>query len=729
MKKIVLQISGMTCSACSSGLEKYLKKQKGIDSASVNLILSTATITYENISVKTIEHYIEEAGFKSEGEFKSIKHTENRKSKKRNLIGMGLLLVLFYLIVMGPMLGLPKFPYISMDNPKPYVSFSFIISLFFLFYGFDILKMGIKNVLHRIPNMDSLVFFSVFFSFSYSIYGMIQIFLENFSYVHHLYFEAICMVIYFIKLGRYLEGISKDKTKDAIRELVQVTPKYAIKKDGNGEKQVSIDEVNMGDILIARIGEKIAVDGEITKGKTYVDESFLTGESKPVLKTKGDKVIAGSINYEEVVEYKAVKIGKSSTISEIVNLVVEATNSKSKTQKIADKLSSYFVPFVFLFAFLTCGMQLMIGLSFEEVFLHFITIFVVACPCALGLAVPLVVVVENSKCARLGLFLRNSEVLEKAKHIDTIVFDKTGTLTYGKLKVHKCYNYLSIKEKDLLNLVANIESFSTHPIHNAFAITKKLNVTHFKNYEGMGISGEILHNTYYIGNEKLLDKRKIKEKHKKDCEKLLQEGCSILYVVENEHVIGLIGVKDIVREEAKDIVKLFYQEGIEVVMLTGDHEITANIIASELGIKKVVANCLPKEKAEFIEKLVHNGHKVIMVGDGLNDAPALVSATIGISVNDGTDVAHDASEVILMNNNSKTILDFLHISKEAVRVMYENLVWAFLYNLIMLPIAIGLLEPLGIKMNPAFGSLAMVLSSLTVTINALRLNRKEGKKK
>ena len=718
MKKIVLQISGMTCSACSQGLEKYLNKQKGIQESSVNLILSIATIHYENISRKTIEHYIEEAGFKSEGEFQSIKHTENTKKKKRNLIGMGILLVLFYFIMMGSMVGLPKFPYINMDYPKLYVSFSFLVSLLFIIYGYEILKSGIKNIVHKMPNMDSLVFLSVFFSFIYSVYGMGQIFFGNSFYVHHLYFESICMVIYFIKLGRYLEGISKDKTKDAIRALVEVTPKFAIKKEGKIEKQISIDEVKTGDILIARIGEKIAVDGIITKGKTYVDESFLTGESKPVVKTKGNKVIAGSINYEEVVEYKAVKIGKSSTISEIVSLVVEATNSKTKTGRIADKLSSYFVPFVFLFAILACGIELMIGHAFQEVFLHFITIFVVACPCALGLAVPLVVVVENSKCARLGLFLRNSEVLEKAKNIDTIVFDKTGTLTYGKLKIHKCYNYLSIKETDLLNLVANIERFSTHPIHNAFEVTKKLNVTHFKNYEGMGISGKILHNTYFIGNEKLLDKLKIKEKHIEDYKKLLQEGCSILYVVENEHVIGLIGVKDIVREDMKEVVKSFYKEGKDVVMLTGDHEITAQIVAEEIGIKKVVASCLPKDKASFIDTLVHEGHKVIMVGDGLNDAPALVKSTIGISINDGTDVAHDASEVILMNNNSKIILDFIYISKEAVRVMYENLTWAFIYNLIMLPIAIGLLEPFGIKMNPSFASIAMVLSSLTVTLNA-----------
>lgn len=729
MKKIVLQISGMTCSACSSGLEKYLNKQQGIKSASVNLIMSIATITYENITIKKIEEYIEEAGFKSDGEFKSIKQKENTSSQKRNLIVMGILLLVFYLIVMGQMFFNYKVPYLNKEYPVLYTAFQFFISLLFIAYGYEILKSGIKNLLHKMPNMDSLVFFSVFFSFSYSIYSMIKIILNPTIPFPHLYFEAVCMVIYFIKLGRYLEGISKDKTKEAIRELVEVTPKYARIKMDENDKEITIDEVKVGDILVAKAKEKIAVDGSITSGKTYVDESFLTGESKPVLKTKGSRVIAGSINLSERIEYQAEKIGKSSTISEIVSLVVEATNTKTKTQKMADKLSGYFVPFVFLFAFLACGIQLFLKVPLEEVFLHFITVFVVACPCSLGLAVPLVVVVLNSKCAQIGLFIRNSEVVEKAHTIDTIVFDKTGTLTYGKLKVHKCFNYLSIKTEDLLNLVANIENFSIHPIHNAFNITKKLEVKEFKNYDGMGISGDVLHHTYYIGNEKLLAKLKINENHKKDYDTLVSEGCSILYVIEENHVIALIGVKDVIREDAKEVIPLLEQEGIEVYMLTGDNQETAKSIARELGIKNIVASCLPKEKAEFIENLAKKGRQVIMVGDGLNDAPALVKAKIGISVNDGTDVAHDASEVILMNNNIKTILDFLHMSKEAVRLIKQNLFWAFLYNLVMLPIAVGMLTPLGINMNPSFGSIAMVLSSLTVIVNALRLNKKERKNK
>ena len=394
----------------------------------------------------------------------------------------------------------------------------------------------------------------------------------------------------------------------------------------------------------------------------------------------------------------------------------------------ADKLSGYFVPFLFLFVFLICGRQLVNNKPFEEVFLHVVTIFSVACPCALGLAVPMVVMVENNKCAKKGIFIRNSEVLELAKNTDTIVFDKTGTLTYGKLMIDKYFNYLSIKDKDLLNLVANIEALSTHPIKNAFTITRKLSVENFKIYEGMGISGEVLNNTYYLGNEKLANKLKIKEKYTKDYESLVEQGCSIIYVIENNYVIGLIGIKDTIRKEIKEVIKECKKQKLAVILLSGDNKTTAEIIGNELGIDKIVANVLPKEKGEFIESLRKENHKVIMVGDGINDAPALVKATIGISVNDGTDVAHNASSVILMNNNLQNILDLINISKEAVRVMKQNLFWAFLYNMTMLPIAVGLIAPFGIKMNPMVASIAMALSSLTVVYNALRLNKK-GKKK
>ena len=723
MKKIVLKIGGMTCSACSSGLEKYLNKQEGVKEATVNLVLSIATITYENITVKDIERYIKEAGFTSLGEFKGIEDKVTNKNDKIKLIILGLLIIFMMYISMGNMLNLPSIPYLNHNYPLILSTTMLIITLIYLIYGLDIIKSGIKNLLHKMPNMDTLVMFSVIFSFLYSLYNYINILGGNNTLLHNLYFESTCMVIYFIKLGRVVEDSSKDKTKDAIRKLVQITPSYAVVKKNNKELKVTIDEVEVGDTLICKAGEKIAVDGIVTKGKTYVNESFITGESAPVLKEKGSTVIAGSISYDGLIEYKAKRIGRDSTISEIVKLVVESTNTKTKIQRIADKVSGIFVPVILIIAFLTFIIQLIIGLPLNEALIHMVTVLVVACPCALGLAVPLVVVVSNGICAKKGLFLRNSEVLEKARTIDTVVFDKTGTLTYGNLKIFKTYNYSNYKDNDLINIVSNIEKNSSHPISTAFKVKKKLVVTDFKTINGKGIKASVNNKEYYLGNNTLLKDLKIKDSHEEDYNTLINNGCSIIYVIEEGIVIGLIGVKDIVRDNIKDVIKKFNDNNIEVIMLTGDNEVTAKIIAGELGITKVISNVLPKKKASTIKDLVSKGRKVIMVGDGINDAPALVNSTIGISVNDGTDVAMDSANVILMNNDISNILDLIKISKKAYLIIKENLFWAFFYNLLMIPIAIGLLENYGISMSPMFASIAMTISSLTVVINSLRLSK------
>ena len=723
MKKIVLKIGGMTCSACSSGLEKYLNKQGGVKEATVNLVLSIATITYENITVKDIERYIKEAGFTSLGEFKGIEDKVTNKNDKIKLIILGLLIILMMYISMGNMLNLPSIPYLNHNYPLILSTTMLIITLVYLIYGLDIIKSGIKNLLHKMPNMDTLVMFSVIFSFLYSLYNYINILGGNNTLLHNLYFESTCMVIYFIKLGRVVEDSSKDKTKDAIRKLVQITPSYAVVKKNNKELKVTIDEVEVGDTLICKAGEKIAVDGIVTKGKTYVNESFITGESAPVLKEKGSTVIAGSISYDGLIEYKAKRIGRDSTISEIVKLVVESTNTKTKIQRIADKVSGIFVPVILIIAFLTFIIQLIIGLPLNEALIHMVTVLVVACPCALGLAVPLVVVVSNGICAKKGLFLRNSEVLEKARTIDTVVFDKTGTLTYGNLKIFKTYNYSNYKDNDLINIVSNIEKNSSHPISTAFKVKKKLVVTDFKTINGKGIKASVNNKEYYLGNNTLLKDLKIKDSHEEDYNILINNGCSIIYVIEEGIVIGLIGVKDIVRDNIKDVIKKFNDNNIEVIMLTRDNEVTGKIIAGELGITKVISNVLPKKKASTIKDLVSKGRKVIMVGDGINDAPALVNSTIGISVNDGTDVAMDSANVILMNNDISNILDLIKISKKAYLIIKENLFWAFFYNLLMIPIAIGLLENYGISMSPMFASIAMTISSLTVVINSLRLSK------
>ena len=723
MKKIVLRIGGMTCSACSSGLEKYLSRQEGISSASVNLVLSLATIEYENLSKKDLERFVKEAGFQSLGEFKGVEDLESKKEDKTKYIVLGILILIMMYLGMGEMLGLPTIPFLNMDYPVLLSSVFLLITIVYLIFGFDILKSGFTNLIHRMPNMDTLVLFSVFFSLAYSLFGYVQIILGNLSYMHHLYFESAAMVLYFVKLGRYIESFSKDQTKSAIRKLVQITPSKAIVKDGEKLTEVTIDEVSTGDTLVCRAGDKVAVDGTVTSGKTYVDESFITGESAPVLKTSGSKVIAGSICYDGYIEYSAEKIGKESTISEIVTMVVDATNTKSKVQKMADRISSYFVPIILAIAIVTFILSYLLGCSFSVSFTHFVTVLVVACPCALGLAVPLVVVVSNGLCAEKGLFLRNGEVLERAKTIDTIVLDKTGTLTQGKLRVYEFQNDSNLTDAEFLNVVANLESFSSHPIHTAFDVTKKLDVSHFEELSGMGILAKINDDEYYLGNHKILTRLKLKNRYQTKEDDYSKAGCSIIYVVQNKKLIGIIGVKDTVREESKEAIHEFMHRGIDVVMLTGDHEGVANQIAKEVGIRHVISDVLPKEKASYIEKLKQDGKHVIMVGDGINDAPALVASSIGISINQGTDVAMDSADVILMNNNLSNIIDFIDISKQSYHIIWQNLFWAFFYNALMIPIAAGLLLPLGITMNPMVASIAMTISSLTVVMNSLRLRR------
>lgn len=722
VRKIVLKIGGMTCSACSSGLEKFLGRQEGIKSVHVNLVLSIATIEYEKINKNDLECYIEDAGFKSLGEFKAIEEKEVNKADRLKLIFLGIFLLFMMYSSIGKMIGLPQVLFIN-HHPLVFSTFQFVLAVIFLWYGAHILRNGFKNLCHRIPNMDTLVMFSVLFSFLYSLYGYIHILLGNNEFLNKLYFEAICMVIYFIQLGRFIEDISKDKTKEAIEKLVQITPESAILKVGSKEKIITVDEVKKGDLLICRSGDKVAVDGIVVNGRTYVDESFITGESMPLLKEEGSTVIAGSVIYDGYIEYKAEKIGRESTLSEIIQLVIDATNTKSKIQKLSDRICGYFVPMIFFIAILTFFIQLMFGISVEKALIHMVTILVVACPCSLGLAIPLVVVVSNGLCAKKGVFLKDSEVLEKARRIDTVIFDKTGTLTLGKPNIFKVFNYSKYKDKEMLDIVANVEKCSSHPISRAFNIHQAIAVNDFKTLTGIGVYGKIKNKKYYIGNDKILSKLKINCSNQGDTHYLVQNGCSILYVVENKQVIGLIGVRDVVREKLKDVIQKFDQNNIEVIMLTGDHHKTAEIISRELGIHQVIANVLPKMKASYIKNLINQGKKVIMVGDGINDTLALVQATIGISVNDGTDIAIHSADVILMNNNMENILDLITISKRSYQVIKQNLFWAFFYNICMIPIAMGLFSPLGIEMTPMFGSLAMVFSSLTVVFNALRFGR------
>ena len=730
MKKVLLKIDGMNCSACSTGLEKYLNKQDGIKQATVNLIMNNANIEYDDrkLNIEQIEKFVEKAGFLSLGIDNFEKEEKKKTNEKYKLLAITVISILVLYISMSHMVGLPVIPFLNMMvYPVNYAISLFILTTIVLILGKDILRNGYKNLIHKTPNMDTLVMIGVLASYIYSIYGTIQILKGHAMHVEELYYESAAIVIFFIEIGRYIENKNKDKTKEALQQLMTITPNNAvILKDGK-EITVTLDEIQKGDIVICKPGEKIAVDGEVVEGTTHINESFITGESVPVKREKGSKVIAGSINYEGTIKYKAEKIGKESTVSEIVRLVTQATSTKAPIAKIADTISGYFVPVVLIIAFLAFCIWMLISKNFATAINIFVSILVVACPCSLGLATPLAIVIASGNASKKGILVKTSETLENAHKVKTICFDKTGTLTKGELSIYKLYNYSNIDEKEILKIVASIENKSEHPI--ARAIVKKAQdekikleeIKEFKAIPGFGVeaiieSGE----KYLIGNKKLMLENNIKIENEKDEQELVGDGNSILFVSSNNKIVALIGVKDILKENVKGVIKKLKQRKINLVMLTGDNEKTAEIIAKEIGIEKVISNVTPKEKAEQIKKLKEDGI-VMMCGDGINDSVSLVTADIGVSVSSGTDIAMDSSQVVLMSDNLEKIDDLIDISKRTIRNIKQNLFWAFFYNICMIPIACGVLIPFGISMNPMIAAFAMTVSSLTVVLNALRL--------
>ena len=725
MKKVILKIGGMSCSACQNRVEKYLNKQDGVK-ASVNLVMQQALIEYdeEKNTLSDLERFVTESGYQSLGIYKEDEESK-KDYTKYYLVVLAFLGVILMYISMSHMIGLPVIPFLHMLNhPINYAVSLLILTIPFIIFGFDIIKSGILKLFHKSPNMDTLVSIGVLSSFLYSLVNLILIIKGNYMLVENLYFESSAMIIYFIKLGRFIDKKSKEKTKEAIKELVQITPKSALIKINDTEKEVTIDEVKKGDILICKPGMKIAVDGIITSGQAHLDEAFITGESKPSKKSANDKVVAGTINLDGYIEYKAEKIGPDSTISEIVRLVMEATNTKAPIGKLADVVSGYFTTCIIIIAILTFIFSLIFNQSFNDSIISFVTVLVVACPCALGLATPLAIVVSIGTNAKEGILIKNSETLENAYKIDTIIFDKTGTLTYGNLKISKINNYSNYTDKELLEIVSALESNSTHPISGAFKeyFNKKIVVSNFKNMLGFGISGTVNEKEIFIGNNKLIKKLNIKNDYS-EVEELVNDGSSILYIIENKKIIALIGVKDILRENAKETISELKKMKKEIIMLSGDNEKTANTIAKELGINSVIANVLPKEKENVLKKIMKDNHVVMMVGDGINDAPSLVSSNIGVSMNTATDIAADSADVILIRDDLSKIITLLKNSKKTVKIIKQNLFWAFIYNILMIPIAIGLLKPLGITISPMLASISMTISSLTVVFNSLRLKK------
>ena len=715
MKKIVLNIEGMTCSACSNGLEKYLNRQDGIKEASVNLVLATALIEYDEtkISRNDLDRFIKEAGFKSAGENNGKKETTNNV---RKLVFFVMLAIIQMYISMGHMIKLPIPKIISIgSNPVNYGLILMAISVVFLIYGLDIIENGIKNIVHRMPNMDSLVGIGVIVNFFYSVYNLILVMKGNTFRVNNLYFEASSMIILFVKIGRVIDKNNKSKAIETIKNLVTITPKYGtILKNGEA-KEVTINEIKKGDIVICKPGEKIAVDGTITKGTTHTDESFITGESKPVSKKLGDKVIAGSINYDGYIEYTAEKIGKNSSISGIVDMVVEATNTKAPIARLADKISGYFVPTIFAIALCSFIINYTVFKDFSKSINSLVSVLVVACPCALGLATPLAMVISIGKCSKKGVLIKSSESLEAINKINTVVFDKTGTLTYGKLKINE-------KEltKENLEILQKLEANSNHPIAKAICENKKITpADNLQEIAGYGVSGIVNGKKYYAGNGKFVIKvnNKMQNRFYNSELKYQRNGETIVYLFTEEETLGIIGLSDTIRDKMNDVIRNLQSINKNVVMLTGDNEKVAEKIANKLGIKEVYSNVTPSEKLEKIRELNKNKN-CIMVGDGINDSPALKTATIGISVNGGSDISQDSSDIILLNDNMNNIYELFNIGSKTMRIIKQNLFWALFYNICMIPLATGLLQ---ISINPMISSLAMTFSSLTVVLNSLRL--------
>lgn len=712
MKKVILNIEGMTCSACSNGLEKYLNKQKGIKNAVVNLVMATAVVEYdEEITIKDINRYVEEAGFKSLGEKQEEKNNHNFR---KAIIFSALGIILMY-ISMGHMLNLPIPELLDvMMHPKIYATTLLLLTTVFLIWGFDIIKNGIKNIFHKMPNMDSLVGIGVLVNFIYSAYNTILIFKGQTNLVHNLYFESSAIIILFVKLGRMIDQKNKSKVVDTIKNLVTITPRNGVILRDGKEITVTINDIQKGDIVICRPGEKIAVDGIITKGRTHTDEAFITGESKPVSKDVGSRVIAGSINYDGYIEYKAENIGKDSEISHIVNMVVEATNTKAPIARLADKISGYFVPTIFVIAVISFLLNLAVVRNGTQAINALVSVLVVACPCALGLATPLAMVVAIGNCTKNGILVKSSETLEASSKIDTVVFDKTGTLTQGKLTIQD-------KEisKENMEILQSLEEHSNHPLAKSICenADNLYSVEEFEEISGLGIKGKIKNQVYFAGNNKFIGDRENPYKNLE--EEFSNKGESIVYLFTEKSVLGIVGLQDTIKPEMKEVINKLKQAQKQVIMLTGDNTNTANSIARELGIEKVISNVSPKEKLEKIKELNTNNN-CLMIGDGINDSPALKTASIGVSVQNGTDITQDSADIILLNENMDSVYKILTIGDKTIKIIKQNLFWALFYNIAMVPLATGLLP---ITLNPMIASLAMTLSSFTVVINSLRLKR------
>ncbi len=730
------KIEGMTCSACASRVEKVTNKMPGVENAVVNFATEKLSVSYDAdaVSFGDIKAKVEKAGYKliREDEQK-VEEKKKKLDEKGKLLWRLILSLIFAVplltITMGHMVGMPLPKIIDpMMNPLNFAIIQLVLTIPVMIIGYKFYYIGYKNLFKLSPNMDSLIAIGTSAAFIYSLYGTYKIYIGDGSYAMSLYYEAAVTILALITLGKYLEAISKGKTSQAIKKLMGLAPKTAtIVRDGK-ELVIPIDEVIVGDIVIVKPGEKLPVDGEVIEGATAVDEAMITGESIPVEKTVGSKVIGASINKTGFIKYKATKVGKDTALSQIIKLVEDAQGSKAPIAKMADIIASYFVPIVIGLAILASIGWLVAGESGVFALTIFISVLVIACPCALGLATPTAIMVGTGKGAEYGVLIKGGEALEVTHQIDTIVFDKTGTITEGKPVVTDIIT-TTISEDELLSIAASSEKGSEHPLGEAIVKgaeernIKFKEISNFKAIPGHGIQVEIEGKVILLGNKKLMTENSIEIGDlgvKSD--KLANEGKTPMYISINNKLEGIIAVADTVKPSSKEAIENLHKMGIKVAMITGDNKKTADAIAKQVGIDIVLAEVLPEDKANEVKKLQEKGSKVAMVGDGINDAPALAQADIGIAIGTGTDVAIESANIVLMKGDLKDVATAIKLSKATIRNIKQNLFWAFGYNVLGIPVAMGVLHIFGgTLLNPMIGAAAMSLSSVSVLTNALRL--------
>ena len=736
-------IEGMSCASCAMTIENAVSKIPGVAKASVNLATEIMTVeANDSVTPEDIAKVVDGVGYGARPRGKSVEEELEEKNEKkeahlremkRNLTISAIFTVPLLFIAMADMVGIPMPAFLSpMQSPVSYALIQLALVLPILWVGRRFFVDGFKALSKGHPNMDSLVALGTSAAFVYSLYGTYHVLEGHAHFAMNLYYESAGVILTLITLGKYFEDVSKGKTSMAIQTLVGLAPKMAtVLRDGQ-EVEIPVEEVQVGDLIRVKPGEKVPVDGVVTEGNSTVDESMLTGESIPVSKSVGDEVIGASLNKTGSFILKATKIGKDTALSQIIQLVEQAQGSKAPIAKLADKVSGVFVPIVIVLALVSGLAWYFLGQE-SWVFALTITIsvLVIACPCALGLATPTAIMVGTGKGAENGILLKSGEALEEANHVNMVVFDKTGTITNGTPVVTDVVTANSTDADALIRLAASLEVASEHPLGEGIVAKAKEQgaafdeVTNFEAIPGFGIKGHVGETLVFLGNEKWMRENGLaNEAMNEKANRFAEQGKTPLYIGYNDAVQGLIVVADTVKESSARAIQTLHEMGIQVAMMTGDHERTAQAIAAEVGIDRVFSEVLPQDKANYVSKLQEEGYIVAMVGDGINDAPALAQAQVGIAIGTGTDVAIESADAVLMKSDLMDVPAMLKLSRATIRNIKENLFWAFAYNVIGIPFAMGVLHLFGGPLlNPMIAGAAMSFSSVSVVLNALRLKR------